>query len=240
MKKQHYIFVLFIFISIVSYSQNTYKSIIYKTYVEGKMNQWKAVIDKMETIKINSNNYLMELIEYQYGYIVWCLGNDKESEANNYLKLIKSNLEKVEELGGENESIILSYKSAFVGFEIRISMYKAPFIARKSSNYSEKAMNKGSQIPIVLINYGNLLLNSPSIYGGDKEKAIQIFLRAKKQFELTPELTNDNWLYLYLLTLIGKAYYKIEDTKNARKYYEFALEVEPDFKHVKENILPNL
>ena len=152
----------------------------------------------MEKSKINSKTFLFELLEYQYGYIGWCIGNDKKDEAKEYLIFAENNLDIIENLGG-NESIIWSYKSAFIGFEIGITPSKAPFIGAKSQNLSIKAMNKGSHIPIVLINYGKFLVHTPSLFGGNKDDAIKVFLNAKKYMELHSEQTNKNWLYLDLI-----------------------------------------
>lgn len=228
---------LFVFSNL--FSQKTSKQIIYDSYVSGKMNVWKGVVDKMEQNKINSTEYLLELVEYQYGYIAWCIGNDKKNEGNIYLQSAIENLQKAEELGAD-QAIINSYKSAFVGFEIGISPPKAPFIGKKSVEYSEKAMETGSQMPIVLINYGNLLAHMPGFMGGDKEEAIVNFIKAKKIMENNSFQTKHNWLYLNLLTLLGKVYQQVDDKERAKYYYEYALEVEPDFQYVKQDLLPSL
>jgi len=240
MERKKYLFIIvLLFFAVSVFSQTDYKSLIYDSYINGKMNVWKSVIDRMEKKKIISESYLLELVEFQYGYIAWCLGNDKKSEAEDYLQIATENLNKAEEIGA-NKAIVLSYKSAFVGFEIAISPPKAPFIGKKSLNYSKDAIKENSNIPIVLINYGNVLFHTPGFYGGDKNEAINMFLDAKKKLESGSYNLKKDWLYLNLFTLIGKAYEDIEKPEKAKYYYEFALKIEPNFQYVKEDLLPQL
>ncbi len=238
-RKKYILVVVLLFLNFSLLSQTAYKSSIYNAYVNGKMNVWKSVIDRMEKKKIISESYLLELVEFQYGYIAWCLGNDKKNEADDYLQRAINNLNKAEEIGA-NKAVVLSYKSAFVGFEIAISPPKAPFIGKKSLNYSKDAMKENDFIPIVLINYGNVLFHTPGFYGGDKNEAVKMFLKAKKNMESGSYNLKKDWLYLNLLTLIGKAYEDIEKPEKAKYYYEFALKIEPNFQYVKEDLLPQL
>ncbi len=233
------IVILFSFILVVNpilFSQNSYRDFIYKAYVSGNLEQWKDVIDRMEKSSLNSANFYEELLEYQYGYISLCIGNDDKSGAEKYLKLAKNTLVKYQNLKG-NESLILSYKSAFLGFEIGINPAKAPFVGLKSLDYSEKAMVNGSNQPLILINYANFLIHSPSFMGGDKPKAIKKYLDAEKIMETDSNALTNNWLYLYLHILIAKAYQKINDNNTAKIYLENVLKIEPDFYFAKQYLL---
>ncbi len=238
MERKKYIFViLFLFSFFILNAQKTYKEFIYNSYVTGQMNVWKAVIDKMELNKTNNSKNLMELIEYQYGYIAWCIGNDKKSEAEEYLELASKNLEIVEQ-NGDYIALVYSYKSAFIGFEIGINPVKAPFLGGKSLEYSEKAIEINDKNLLILMNHASLMFYMPSFYGGDKQKAIDLYLKALENADLNS--SKNNWLYLNLLTNIGNAYKEIEDKVNAKYYYEYALKVEPNFKYVKDELLPEL
>ena len=60
-----------------------YKSEVYRAYINNQMSSWKSVIDKMQQETNQSDESLLELINYQYGYIGWCLGNDEKKQAKN-------------------------------------------------------------------------------------------------------------------------------------------------------------
>lgn len=221
------------------FTLKTNDSGIYKAYISGKMTDWKSIIDKKEKDKKQTVDYLMELINYQYGYIAYNIGVDNDDEAEKYLTLAQANLTKAESLGAKKE-LIYTYKSAFIGFEIGMSPYKAPIIGFNSLDYSEKALKLNPKSPIVLINYANVMYYMPSMFGGDKNVAINKMLDAKKIMEADSTQIKGNWLYLNLLTLLGRSYQDLGNNKMAKYYYEYALKKEPNFTFVKNKLLPSV
>jgi tetratricopeptide (TPR) repeat protein len=224
-------------ISILGFA--SYKTDIYAAYIGNNMLQWKVTIDKMNNEKIKTNEFILELVNYQYGYIGWCIGNGKDKEAENYLKLATENIEMLEQKGF-NPSEISAYKSAFYGYEIGINKMKAPFIGPKSIKYSKLSMELNPQNPMGYIQYGNSQFYMPTMFGGSKKEAVEHFIKAKKLMETDKTKIKNDWNYLSLLTLIGQSYAEMEDYQNAKIYYEKALAVEPDFLYVKLELLPDL
>lgn len=238
MERKKYIPIILLIIFANFYLPKSDSQIIYDSYVKGDMKLWKKQIDKMNK-QADKKKKIKNLIEYQYGYIAYCVGTDKDDEAEKYLKLAYDNLDLYEKNNGD-KSIINSYKSAFIGFKISIDTYKAPFLGQKALDFGEKSMEKGDKIPIVLMNYANMIFYMPKFYGGDKEKAIKYMHRAKSIIEKDIKLTKNNWLYLNVILTIAQSYEKIEDYKKAEYYYNYALLKEPNFKYVKDELLPNL
>ncbi|MDP4273484.1 MAG: hypothetical protein Q8907_04320, partial [Bacteroidota bacterium] len=109
---------------------------IYNAYASGNMIRWKAAMDSVDALKQKNDKVFLDLINYQYGYIAWCIGSNKTNEAKKYLKKATGNLEKLE-LKNYNESMLYAYKAAFVGFEIGLAKYKAPFIGMNSLEYAK-------------------------------------------------------------------------------------------------------
>ena len=239
-RKKYLLIALVLVFSFKSLISNTHnKEKIYKAYISSDMNKWKTIMDKMEKNKINTTGFYYQLIEYQYGYIAWCIGNDKKDQAEDYLDLANDNLDKYRKLGG-NKNIADSFESSFLGFEIGIDVYKAPFIGKKSKELGEKSIEDNSKHPLVLMNYGNMLFYMPSFYGGDKKEGLKYLMRAKFYMEKEKKYVSNNWLYLNLLTLIGQAHEDLGEIEKARKIYKYALIREPDFDYVKNELLPNL
>lgn len=239
-RKKYLLIVLVLIVGFKSLmSQDYNKKKIYQAYISGDMGKWKTIMDKMEENKINTTGYYYQLIEYQYGYIAYCLGNEKDELAEDYLDLALDNLDKYRDLGG-NENIADSFESSFSAFEIGINSYKAPFLGKKSKEFGEKSIEDNSRQPLVLINYGNMLYNMPAFYGGDKKEGLKYLIMAKFYMEKEKKYVTNNWLYLNLLTLIGQAYEELGEIEKARKIYKYALIREPEFDYVKNNLLPNL
>lgn len=218
---------------------SSYKNDIYMAYINNNMDKWKDTIDKMQLQKSTDNQFLFELLNYQYGYIGWCIGNEKSKEAERYLDLAQNNLDILEKAKVE-ASEISAYKSAFYGYEIGLNKMKAPFSGPKSIKYSKLSMEQNPQNPMGYIQYGNSQFYMPAIFGGSKKEAVEHFLKAEKLMEKDKSKIENDWNYLSLITLIGQSYAEMEDYPNAKKYYEKALVAEPNFLFVKLELLPDL
>lgn len=201
---------------------------IYNAYIYDKMDNWKSIIDEMETKKGKSDEYLLELINYQYGFIAWCIGNDEKKQAKSYLKLAENNLEKLEKLA-LYPSFVHAYQSAFYGFSVGLNRLKAPFLGPKSIKEAEKSMSENPANPYGFIQYANAQYYMPPIFGGSKKEALEYYSMAQIIMEKDPVSINNDWNYLSLLTNMAQAYEETKQYDKAQKYYEYILELEPNF-----------
>jgi len=215
------------------------KTRIYQAYIHNRMGDWKTVIDEMESRKTSDTSFIAELLNYQYGYIGYCLGVEKDKEARNYLKLAEDNLQTLEDKG-VNPSIIHAYKSAFYGFKIGLSPIKAPILGPKSVNQAEQAIEANPAEPFAYIQQGNAQFYMPPVFGGSKTEAIEKFQKAVKLMTQHNESVENDWNYLSLLVLIAQSYEEMENWEQAKIYYNKALAVEPEFEWVKNELLPGL
>ena len=217
----------------------SYKEQIYKAYISNNMQAWKQTIDNMQAVPSKSYDVLLELINYQYGYIAWCLGQKNEKEAEVYLKKAEQNLSILEKKGLYT-SMINSYKSAFYGYKIGLNPLKAPFLGFKSLECAQKAVELGSSNPFGYVQQGNIQYYMPKTFGGSKKEALAHYLKAKTLMEKDNSWINKNWNYLSLLTMIAQTYADLNDTGTSRKYYETILGLEPNFLWVKNELYPQL
>lgn len=216
----------------------TNKMKIYEAYISNNMSEWKTIIDEMEKNTKNSSDFLLELINYQYGYIGYCLSEKNNDMAKTYLKLAEKNLGKLEKMN-ISKSITHAYKSAFYGFKIGLSPVKAPFFGPKSMKHAKLSIESDSTNAMGFVQYGNVQFYMPSVFGGSKQEAINSFLKAVSISENKNDNIND-WNYLSWLVLIGQSYQELEKPEMAKKYFEKCLEIEPRFIWVKNEILPGL
>lgn len=215
------------------------KEEIYDCYVTNRMPIWKSLIDQLNSQPEKSNVLLLELVNYQYGYIGWCLTNNRKDEAIKYLKLAEGNVKMLEAKKFEL-SLVNAYKSAFYGYHIALSKFSAPFIGPKSSACANQAILLDPNQPFGYIQLGNVKFHSPSLMGGSKTEAIGYYLEAKAMMEKkTNEICGD-WNYLSLLTTIAKTYESMNEFSKAKLMYEEILKFAPGFTWVRDELYPEL
>lgn len=215
------------------------KKEIYRAYITNDMHKWKLIINTMNAAPSKSNEFILELLNYQYGYIAWCLGNKRKKEAKEYLKIADKN---IKILINNRHKIWMThaYKAAFYGYKISLRKYMAPIWGRKSLYHAEKSLSENPDSWFVYIQLANIFYYRPSFAGGSKNKALNYYLKAKELIEIDDELCHKNWNYLNLLISIAQTYESLNDYDNAKIYYEIILSMEPHFKWVKQELYINL
>jgi tetratricopeptide (TPR) repeat protein len=214
-----------------------YKSEVYKAFSENNMLIWKNVITELNAVKNKDNELLLDLVNYQYGYIAWCLGNKDENEAEKILNQAEKNIEILEKRN-HKLSILYAYKAAFYGYRIGLNAWVAPVAGLKSLEYAKLAVKVDANNSLGFIQNGNIEFYMPPIFGGSKTSALKYFIEAQKLMEKNPSDIKYNWNYLSLLTIIAQAYSDIHDYKSACTYYEKILKIEPNYIWVKNELYP--
>ncbi len=232
MERLKYLFLIFFgLIGFIAFGQ-TNKS-IYQAYVNNDMSQWKKTIDKMyKTTKTNQGK--LELVNYQYGYIAWCISNDKDSEAKKYMNKAENLVEFLEKQN-YNKSLLYAYKAAFVGFKIGIAPYKAPFLGSKSSSFAKQSVEFDARNALAYVQLGNISYHKPKAMGGSKTEAMGYYLKALKIMEQKNQV-KQNWNYLNLLVTIVESYMDLEDYKKAEIYCHKIFDVEPEIQWVRDEL----
>jgi len=217
----------------------SYRSEIYSAYVSNKMDKWKSVIDRMNAIPDKSDELLIELINYQYGYIGYCIGFDRENEAKKYLGMAQKNLELLER-NKYSPAVINAYKSAFYGFRIGLNPITAPVNGLKSIDCAKTAVKLDPQQWFGYVQHGNIQFYMPSTFGGSKKEALEYYLKARDLLEKEADSVSENWNYLSLLIVIGQTYTYLKDYLSAQKTYNYILDIEPGFTYVRDDLYPKL
>jgi tetratricopeptide (TPR) repeat protein len=215
------------------------RSEIYSAYINNRMEIWKNVIDRMEATGSKSNENLMELINYQYGYIGYCLGFNKEKEAQRYLSAAEKNLSVLEK-AGYKLPVLHAYRSAFYGFRISLSKISAPVNGPRSINHAKKSTELDSENYFGYVQMGNAYFYMPQAFGGSKKIAFQNFNKARNLMEKDISLIKGNWNYLSLLVTIAQSHAYLEEYEKAKAEYENILKLEPGFLYVKNDLYPEL
>lgn len=231
-RKKYILIALFVSLCVSVFGQTNMK--IYKAYIQGNMVAWKT---HMDSHKANTNEQKLNLVNYQYGYIAYCIDQDKDDEAEKYLAKAETLLAELKKQQYEI-SMVNAYKSAFVGFKIGLSPYKAPFIGQESLDFAKKSVAQNGSNYFGYVQLGNIAFYTPAMFGGSKADAMKHYLKALELLEKNPALLKDNWNYLNLLATIINAYYEIGNYGKAKHYCIKTLEIEPNFDWVKNVLYP--
>ena len=236
-RQKHFLIILLLIISLFSVKASP-RSDIYKAFISNDLNLWKNVLDDMHQQKNKSNDFKLELLNYAYGYIGWCIAKKNYTLAKQYLEMGDVNLLALEKLAYK-PSWTNSYKSAFYGFRIGLSMIKAPILGPKSVACANLAMKQDVKNPYGFIQYANIQYYMPPVFGGSKSEALNYYLMAQKIMEGDPVQIKENWNYLNLLTMIAQTYTQLNDFQSAKAYFVKILNIEPNFLWVKNKLYPN-
>lgn len=238
MERKGYILILiFSYILTLSYGQNNMS--IYQAYIRGDMAKWKNIVDSMQTISEITNTDKLDLLNYQYGYIAYSIDKNKKKEAEWYLNAAEKLVQQLERKQ-YSLSVLYAYKSAFIGFKIGLSPYKAPFIGAGSLEYAEKSVDLDVTNSLGYIQLGNIAFYTPAMFGGSRDDALKHYLKALGLMEKDVSKLVSNWNYLNLLITIISAYYELEQYKMAEQYCIKTLKIEPGFTWVKNELYPKV
>ncbi|MCF8372809.1 MAG: hypothetical protein K9H64_14385 [Bacteroidales bacterium] len=230
--------ILLIFIgSVFNASAQSSDCLFLNFYLGGDMSSWEQ-----EVIKLNQKNYqsmsesqLYELTLAEYGLIGYLLGLDKDDEAEVYLNKANQHIERLLELAPK-KSAYLSMKAALIAFEIPISPYKAMYKGPESLGYIEEAIELDKEEPAAWIEMGNANYHTPRIFGGSVSEAMENYKLAISLME-RQQKTTCNWLYPHTMAVLGTYFLETGDKKNAKVLFEKCLNLFPNFKWVKEELM---
>jgi hypothetical protein len=221
-----------------------YSQKIYKAYVSGNMALWEEIVKEMETdLHKNTTGDIskiedhINLLNFYYGLSGYLTATGKKKKAEEYISKGQSMIEKL--LSQEKSATIIAYKAAFMGFRIGLNRFSAIVLGPKSIALSKQAIEIDSLNTRALNERANVLYYSPSFAGGDKQEALRLYEKAIRVMRARSDTLN-NWNYLSLLANTGQAFQREGETHKARHYYNLALQNEPLFKWVRDQLLPSI
>ena len=172
------------------------------------------------------------LIDYYQAFNYYRMCNityDDKEKQQKYVEMAREMIEKsIEQKDDFAESHILY--SSILGLEISFKPYLGMKNGIKSGKEIELAHKLDPDNPRAYLVGGTSALNTPPIFGGGVDKAIEKLNRAVELFKeeeedrgIYPDWGRDN-VYIWL----GIAFEKKDEKDKALEYYKKALEVNPD------------
>lgn len=238
MERKKYL-IVFLLMLISNLSVATERQQIYNAFISGNMARWRMVIDAMHNQRPLSNSRMLELVNYQYGFVAWAIGSSNLNLARVYIEKAEEILDALEN-NNFNLSRVYAYKSAFYGFRIGLNRARAPFLGPRSMDYARRSISTNPNEPSGYIQYANAMYYMPPIFGGSKSVALDNYQRAIALMERNSDALKNDWNYINLLTTVANIYKEMGDYDAAKSYYQKILNIEPNFVWVKEQLYPEL
>jgi len=220
-------------------SGQDYQSRIYNAYLLKNMDSWKEVMVEMESnYQITEDKDLLyDIIEVEYGYIAYCISVKRRKEAREVLERAVGYVNLIL-VNDEKNPRIFSLQGALYGFRVYLEPFRAIKNRNRSIEANQMAIGLGPDEPQAWMEKANIAFYTPAILGGSKKRAVPLYEKAVRLFELTPERTRQNWIYLNCLAGLGIAYEKAGQIRDADVVYRKLLELEPSFSWVRDDLYP--
>ena len=180
---------------------------------------------------------------YTAAYVSWRLftvpdgvpADDRAALLDDAVELLTGDLE-IDDGNAESHALLASV----YGMQID-SAWKGMTLGRRASRASARALELAPGNPRVLLQDGVGKLHTPGMFGGGADRAEAMLLRALAAFRTEPpDRPWPRWGRLDTYAWLGQIGVEREDLTAARRYYEQALDLEPEFAWVRYALLPAL
>ncbi len=208
---------------------------LYQAYLTTDLTLWQEYIDNTPWDNLN-NEERTRMLNYQYGFAANVLG-DKKEVAKHYLNLFKTRTETSATI--LSPSTLACYRSAVAAYQIKTGDWRVLSLAHKAFAYSDESVQLDSLNPLALTLKANVDMYCPKAFGGDKERALQYFLRAEHRYRELG-LTENNWNYRALQLCIAQCYEKTGQQEQAIRKCQEILKEEPNYEYIRYVYLPIL
>ena len=149
----------------------------------------------------------------------------------------------------EDKEELLSYYYGLVGHLIDIKDKKharkvlddaLSTLARSMLQHANKAEKISPDDPDVNIWSANILFYMPNVFGGDSQLSREYYRKALRLYEENEALRSNNWMYLQLIITLGLVEEKDENYEKAHEYFSKAMELYPEYPHLKNVLYPRI
>ncbi len=218
----------------------SYRCQIYNIYTTGNSTGWLQVLKAMEASynKSQNDDLQLEIIRTYYGYIPLAISKNNDELASKMLDRAFAYLDSFLVKHPKNAEAI-AIRSSFYGYRIAINPLKGPFLGPRSQVILKEALAIAPTNPWVLLEQANALLYTPTLFGGDPTRALKVY---NESIAILTKQGNNGCTWNYLNAYINLAYcqIKLKQYAAAQQTYNRLLAIAPDFKWVKQELIPDL
>ena len=188
------------------------------------------------------SHYYIALADYRIANHLLAQGKKNKDRASNHLKEEVTRADITREDAKTIAAEVYALLSSVYGRQISLSGIKGIFLGPKSGNLLKKAEQLAPNNPRVVLSAAIGAFNTPKMWGGSKERALEGFQRAVYLFsqEKPTDPIHPVWGHSETYAWLGIAYMDRDEEDSARTAFEKALEIDPDNGWVKYELLPKV
>lgn len=194
------------------------------------------------------SHYYIALTDYRIANNLLAQGKKNKDQASKHLKEAAEHLEEAtrKDITREDAKTIAAevyaLLSSVYGRQISLSGIKGIFLGPKSGNLLKKAEQLAPDNPRVVLSAAVSAFNTPQMWGGSKERALEGLQHAAELFarEKPTDPIHPTWGHSETYAWLGMAYMDRDEKDSAREAFEKALEIDPDNGWVKYDLLPKV
>ncbi|MEL6674231.1 MAG: tetratricopeptide repeat protein [Bacteroidota bacterium] len=201
--------------------------------------QWQKAVNKLQALNQQNWENKYEWAIAAYGRIGYCIASESCQDVDDQIDEAQEIAEALLKVKPKSSKAQALY-GALLAMEVGRSPAKAIYLGPRSSSYLDDALESDPRNPTAWVEKGNMRFHAPALFGGDMTEAVNCFKKAVTLFDQQPALRKDNWLYLHALAWLGKSYEEEGKNQEALKAYQKALQFEPNFHWVKNELMPAL
>jgi tetratricopeptide (TPR) repeat protein len=212
---------------------------IYTSFIKGDVPLWERTLMEYERYYASRPEpaVLYDLLLARYGFIAFSMEGEP-SKARQQLDKAEAELEKLFTYPA-HKSNAYALQGAFLGFRISLRPISAVMLGPRSYKAINNSVEANPENPVAWMEMGNSRFYTPSAFGGSKQEALEYYMKSVQLFEKNL-LPNQKWLYLNSLVGLAKSYQFTNRKTFAIATYKKALTFEPEFKWVRDELLPEL
>ena len=182
--------------------------------------------------------YYMGYADYRLGVVVYRMDKEK---AIAYLDSAVDHLARAIEKENDFAEAHALLSSCY-GIKISFAPFKAIVLGPKSGMEMQKAENLSPENPRIALLGAIGTYNTPALFGGGKEKGLDALKKAAELFDRWNQADSllPDWGSAEVYAWIGMAYVDRNETILARKAFENAVRINPDYAWVKYVLLPKV
>ncbi len=129
------------------------------------------------------------------------------------------------------------FDASFKAFHINLRPRRGMSLGPRSSRLIDQALEMDPRYPRGHLEKGNMSFHAPRLLGGSKKESVKHYEKAISLWDRhLPE--NHKWLFLSTLVSLAKAQKETGDLDQAIATLEKALQFEPEFQWVRDELLP--
>lgn len=215
---------------------------LYQAFISGNMADWEKVLVEFDALVIKSPTATnrFKLLHAQYGYIGYLLGVNQIDKAKPLIEKAEGHA-KILANTSAYQATAKAIQAALLAYRISISPYKAPFLGPRSLSLIDEAIKLNSLNYHALIEKGNARHYAPAIVGGNPTEAVELYRKALELIEKDYKTGKPKtWWYINTYTQMGLAAQKAGNRNLAKSIFLTILEMEPNYKWVREELLPKV